>query len=697
MAKQVNRDKIRRLRRYVRRRKAIYDRVQRTLSGFKSYEQLFIILAALFIGTTAGYVAAGFRLLIELFQTALWGAGPFVDVVRSTPTYLKLAIPALGGTAVALFIHRFAKEAKGHGVPEVMDAVASRSGFIRMRVVLVKAIASALSIGSGGSVGREGPIVQIGSALGSTIGQLFQVSARRMKTFVGCGAAAGIAATFNAPVAGAIFASEVILGDFSISSIGPIMIASVLGTVISHGIYGDYPAFVPPIYQLQAPIELVFYGILGLGAGLAGWVFVRLLYLSEDFFDRLRFPVGAKALLGGALLGSIGMIAPEVLGVGYESMNLVLAGQLSFLLVAGLVLAKILATTITLSSGGSGGIFAPSLFIGSMLGYAFGFLFHTFFPEVTAPPGAYALVGMAAVVAATTHAPITAIIIIFEMTTEYTVILPLIISSIIATGFTTRFLEGSIYTIKLKRRGVDIHAGTDINVLNQLSVDRIKQQLVEIVEKSVPVEELLARMSSSTDSIFYVCEDSNRFYGVVTQGIIRRFLNRFEEIPPGTRTSDICNTLFPSISDETPLNEAFRLMLEMDIDALPVLDSSKRISGQVRRSDILREYQELLMQIQSTQSLAAGIKYVHRYFHEKTEVIPGFLVARIDIPSLLVNSTVHSLNVRKKYDIDVLLIRKKATGGFKDIIPSPSTRMNRGDQLLIFGKKEKVELFCRLA
>ncbi|MFQ6676660.1 MAG: chloride channel protein, partial [Fidelibacterota bacterium] len=430
--------RIRRLRRRIVRGRALSVLSNRLLQGVKSREQLFVISAAVLIGFAGGFTAVGFRSLIDVFRSLFWGTGSFVEVVRSAPVYMKWLIPALGGGIVAATVHRFAREARGHGVPEVMEAVATRNGFIRMRVVVVKSVVSALCIASGGSVGREGPIVQVGSAFGSAVGQILQVSRRRMRTFVGCGAAAGIAATFNAPIAGAIFASEIILGDFSIGSIGPIMISSVLATVVSRGIYGDYPAFVPPVYVLQNPVELIFYGLLGVVAGLAALVFIKMLYSSEDMFERLRIPVPARAVMGGVILGTLAIWAPEVLGVGYESVDHVLTGEFT-LAFSGMLLAfKLVATSMTLGSGGSGGIFAPSLFIGAMLGSAMGDLLHTLFPHVTASSGAYALVGMAAVVAAATHAPITAILIIFEMTSEYTVILPLMISSIVATFVKTR-------------------------------------------------------------------------------------------------------------------------------------------------------------------------------------------------------------------------------------------------------------------
>lgn len=692
-----DRNKIKRLRQFLDWRNAIYSFIQKTLIQIKSFDQLFVIIIAMVIGVVSGYGAAGFRFLIDSFRHALWGDGSLIDAVRSAPVYMKILIPAGGGLVVALFVNRFAPEAKGHGVPEVMDAVATKNGFMRVRVVLVKALASALSIASGAAVGREGPIVQIGSAFGSSVGQFFQVSTRRMKTFIGCGAAAGIAATFNAPIAGAIFASEVILGDFSVAAIGPIIIASVFGTVISRRLYGDFPAFVPPVYTLHSPLEIIFYIILGIVTGLAGWLFVKSLYFSEDFFDKLKLSTGIKAIIGGATIGLLALFIPETLGVGYESMDRVLSGNMPYYLAGALLFGKIFATSLSLGSGASGGIFAPSLFMGSMLGGALGHFFHALYPEITASSGAYALVGMAAMVAATTHAPITAILIIFEMTTEYTVILPLMVTSIVAIVITTRLLDGNIYTIKLKRRGVDIHGGTAINIIDQLKVHKIKQQLLEIVHETSTLEELLKKMSTSSQFIYYVCNDDKKLTGIITQGMVRRFLNRMEEIPNETTVRDIYNTHYPQINDHVPIHEVLRLMLDSDMLAIPVVDDQGKLTGQVLHQDILREYQEMLIQSQSAGYLASSMKYVHRYFHEKTEVIPGFLMARINTPTEFVHQSFKTLKIRDKYQVDVLLIRKKENGLFVDKMPSPSTMIELEDQLLIFGKMKDVEAICNLS
>ncbi|MBW2619644.1 MAG: chloride channel protein, partial [Deltaproteobacteria bacterium] len=338
-------------------------------------------------------------------------------------------------------------------------------------MVGVKSLASAISIAIGGSVGREGPIVQIGSAIGSSLGQVFRVSPNRMRVLVGCGAAAGIAATFNAPLAGMIFALEIILGEFAIATFSPIVLSAVMATAISRHYLGDYPAFLVPEYQLVSLWELIFYAILGLAAGVVAVGFTTTLYKFEDLFDLWKRPDYLKPIVAGLAIGLLGLAFPWVLGVGYGGINLALAGQMSWWLLLMLVGVKIVATSMTIGGGMSGGIFAPSLFIGAMLGGAYGQLVHALFPEITASSGAYAIVGMGALVAGTTHGPLTAFLILFEMTGNYKIILPLMSACILATLMASQIKKESIYTLKLIRRGVNIRAGQEVNLLRSLTVE----------------------------------------------------------------------------------------------------------------------------------------------------------------------------------------------------------------------------------
>ncbi|MFQ5467999.1 MAG: chloride channel protein, partial [Kiloniellaceae bacterium] len=387
--------------------------------GLRQTEHMYMVLVSVAIGLLGGLGAVGLRFFIRFVNSVAWRQGEYtLDYLRGLPWWWKLAAPAAGGLIVGFIIHYVSREAKGHGVPEVMEAVALRGGRIRPRVVLAKLFASGISIGSGGSVGREGPIVQIGSALGSVIGQWLKLDERRLRTLVGCGAAAGIAGAFNAPVAGALFAVEIILGDFGVSQFSPIVISSVAATVVSRHFLGDFPAFTVPTYSLVNPNELLGYVLLGVLAAAVAVAFIRVLYAGEDFFEKIRLHAAPKALVGGLFVGAIGIWAPGVFGVGYEAINDALSNSATWHYMLLLVGLKIIAVSITIGSGGSGGIFAPSLFIGAMLGGALGTVMHGIWPASTAAAGAYALVGMGAVVAGATHAPITAILIIFELTND---------------------------------------------------------------------------------------------------------------------------------------------------------------------------------------------------------------------------------------------------------------------------------------
>ena len=358
------------------------------LSNVRRGEHAFVVGTAALIGVAVGYGAIGFRLLIAGIADLVTGSSELtLAQLAALPWWLKLTAPPLGGLAVGLLLTRTAQEARGSGVPEVMEAVARLGGAIRFRVIAVKAFAAAITIGTGGSAGREGPIVQIGSAIGSTVGQFLGVSARRLRTFVACGAAAGIAATFNAPIAGTLFSVEVVLGDYAFASLAPIVIAAVVATVVSRHYLGDTPAFDIPAFELVSSRELLLYGGLGLAAGLAAVLFIRMLYRTQDLFDASTIKPWLRPAVGGLLVGLIAQPFPQVLGVGYATINAALWGQTAVLVLL-LIVAKMAATSLTLGSGGSGGVFAPTLVMGASLGGAWGHMASNFFPDWTGGGGA---------------------------------------------------------------------------------------------------------------------------------------------------------------------------------------------------------------------------------------------------------------------------------------------------------------------
>ncbi len=560
-------------------------------------ENAILLFLALIVGVAGGYGAVLFRLLIRLFQNAFYGdSGSILEAVAYIAWYKRILIPAVGGLLVGPLVYFFAREAKGHGVPEVMEAVALKGGRIRKRVVAIKCLVSGICIGSGGSVGREGPIVQIGSATGSLLAQIIKASAPRMRTLVGCGAAAGIAATFNAPIAGAMFALEIVLGEFEIITFSPIVLSAVMATVISRYHLGNFPAFVVPKYELVSPWEIGFYILLGIVAGAVALIFTTSLYKAEDSFDRLKFPEYLKPVLGGLLLGSMGLVFPHILGVGYESISSAMAGNIAWWILAALIVFKILATSITIGSGGSGGIFAPSLFIGSMVGGAFGCLVHRILPMITAPSGAYSLVGMGAVVAGTTHGPISAILILFEMTDDYKIILPLMIACIISSLLASQLKRESIYTLKLFRRGVDVRAGKDVNMLRSLSVKDFMSEDVETLPENMSLTELRTFISKSVHYAFPVVDEKGCLSGIISTSDYREALFS-QDLEGVIVVKDLATEDVVTVSQQENLYTAFKKIADSGFETLPVVDEQNpgKIVGIVSRRDIVSTYNKAVI------------------------------------------------------------------------------------------------------
>jgi CIC family chloride channel protein len=567
------------------------------LRSLLSDEHTIMVLLGIIVGVVGGYGAVGFRYLINFIQSIAYGSSAeLLDLVPSIPWYMRIAIPAIGGLIVGPIVYFFAREAKGHGVPEVMYAVALKQGIIRKRIVFIKALVSAICIGTGGSVGREGPIVQIGSAVGSTLGQMFNVSTNRMRTMVGCGAAAGIAATFNAPIAGSIFALEIILGEFEIASFSPIIISAVSATAISRHYLGDIPAFILPEYVLHSPLEFPLYALLGILCALVAVGFTLFLYRAEDAWDGIKFPEYLKAPIGGIMMGTMGLVFPQVLGVGYGAIDLALMVKLSWWFMALLVLFKILATSITIGSGGSGGIFAPSLFMGAMAGGAFGAVVHNFFPSVAVSPGAYAVVGMGAVVAATTHGPLQAILIIFEMTGNYKVILPLMVTCIISCLIARKLCGESIYTFKLIRRGINIRGGKEVNILSSMAVKDVMYHTVEMVPENLLLKQFAEALPESRSNNFVVVNEKKEITGVLT------FLDYYDNLFNGKLddrmvVKDIMTADVVTASIDDNLGTAMEKITAGDFSILPVVsaDDSLKMLGILTRRDILEAYDQAVI------------------------------------------------------------------------------------------------------
>lgn len=645
---------------------------------------------AVVVGVGTGLGAVFFIRLIDWFQRLFFEGGE--SVFGFLGRGLFIVVPVVGGLIAGPIIAFIAKEAKGHGVPEVMQAIALRGGRIRPRVVVAKIAASAVCIGSGGSAGREGPIVQVGSALGSTLGQWLNLSEARIRNLVACGAAAGIAATFNAPIAGVIFAMEIILGELHLGDLGNVVVSAVSASAMAHIFLGERPAFSIPRYAIKTPWEILLYVLLGILSALVAVFFIRMLYWFEDLFDNWHFPDALKPAVGGVLLGGLAFFYPVVLGMGFVpvdearlglplSANLphifsagfpiiegALLGQLSFVLLFLLIFLKPLATSFTLGSGNSGGVFAPALFSGAALGGAFGRVIETIAPGVTAGPGAFATVGMAAVFAGAARAPFTAILIVFEMTNDYGLILPLMAAVTFAMLVSERMHRESIYTLKLARRGIRLQSGRDVDVMQAVRVEEVMVREPEAIPVDLPVTLLAGEFIRTGRHGFPVLNTDGSLYGVVSLSDYRKDVADGRGNPEELTVRDIATrgpiTAFP---DET-VDSVLRRMAPRDLSRVPVVDRANpgRLVGMIRRNDIVRAHEigairreEARRRSEAFRSVSeAGAKFVD------VLLVPG---------SQSVGRTISDLNLPR--EAVLVSIRR----GQDLVIPHGDTKLEPGD------------------
>ncbi len=568
----------------------VMGRIRERIRALPGLESNVLVLTALLVGLLAGLGAVALELLLRLFGRLFLGS----ETAVASRALRVLLAPALGGVLAGPLIARGAQEARGHGVPEVMEAVALRGGRIRPRVAVVKTLASAITIGSGGSAGREGPIVQVGATLGSAVGQAFRMSESRIRLLVACGAAGGIAAAFNAPLAGVFFALEVILQRFSARGFATVVLSAVTASVIWRSAFGNQPVLQVPPFGLRNPGELGLYVLLGLLAALVAIAFTRLLYWTEDRFEAIPLPLDLKPALGGLLLGLVGLATVRlagdslVYGSGLPGIDRALTGRLAWWVLLALLGAKLVATSLTLGSGASGGIFAPSLFLGATLGAAFGQGVHALLPGASASPGAYAMVGMAAVFAGAAHAPISSILILFEMTNDYRIILPLMLACIVATVVSSLLHPDSIYTLKTKRKGLDLAEGRERHLLERIPVSRAT--LTDAATLRLPATTEQARQllrETATDTLI-VLDGDDRVVGIVTaEGVLGAEA-------PGARARPLEQVVeeYPTVTPDQSIEEALRRLAPRGLRTIPVVadDHSRRFVGVATRETLLAAY-----------------------------------------------------------------------------------------------------------
>jgi CIC family chloride channel protein len=575
--------------------------------------QVFIYTLGAIIGVVSGITAVLFRWVILVIS------GLFAII----PLYLGnlgwIALPIMGGLIVAFIVVRFVPEAKGHGVPEVMEAYAFHGGKIRFRVPILKSIASAICIGSGGSCGREGPIAQIGAGAGSIVAEMFSLDKREKKTLLVCGLSSGIAATFNAPLGGALFGIEVLAGGIIGFSILPVILASVIATALADFILGATVSFQAPLFTMGHPLELAMYLALGVILGLLSVIWMRGFYFIEDILEKLRVSKYILPAIGGLLTGLLalgtiffeGVFAysgefsinepyyPAIMGVGYAFIDATLIGDvvIGALFIFGIL--KILATSFTLGSGGSGGVFAPTLFIGAAFGGVLGLIFSTLLPWAVPQPMAFALVGMAALFAGSGRAPITCIVMLMEMTADYSLILPLMIA--VSSSFLVSSLiePESIYTMKLARRGVRLQRGTHIEVLKTMKVEEIMTTDPTVLKPEMTVSEAYAIIDQTHHTKFPIVDEHNNVLGILlAEDMFQEPIDEGRE----NRVRELMNPDFLHLSPGCTMDGALQAMIKRDEGHAVIVDpmAPNRMIGYITKADVLKAYELSIVRLQKS-------------------------------------------------------------------------------------------------
>ncbi|WP_051294970.1 chloride channel protein [Maridesulfovibrio bastinii] len=556
-------------------------------------QYVHFLLFSILIGFAAAIGAYIFRWLIFFFQDILWAQGAgFPDRISASPVWAVLLIPTAGGIIAGVIIHLWGPEARGPGVPEVIKAIAVRGGRIRHRVTFVKAAVTSLLIGCGASVGREGPIIQIGASLASSLARLLKITPEMLPVCVASGAAAGISATFNAPLTGTLFAIEIILLDTEMSYISHIIVASVTASALSKIFWGDFPTFQISKFPFSNFNELIIFFLLGVVAGLLAICFMVMIRSSENIFSRINLPIWLKPGLGGLLLGCLALKIPGAMGVGYDVVNTGLNGSMLLDMALILLLAKLFATSLCIGSGMSGGIFAPSLVLGATLGVSISSSLNMLFPGLALTQGQYALVGMGTMVAGTTLAPITAVLTVFELTYSYKVILPMMVGCITSAMIVRLFYGYSIYEGKLLRMGVNIIRGHEDNILVNVSVVEGMETEFDLLHETDSLEHAADMAVNSTFPHFPVVDKNDRLTGIITLRDLRGYLKNQQEIPGNEIVDTLMSRTLVTVNRNTSLKEALSIFEKTGVSFMPVLDSDGKVSGILKPFEAFRMYRD---------------------------------------------------------------------------------------------------------
>ncbi len=647
------------------------------------HDVAFFVLVGL-VGLAGGATACLFRVATRALGGLLFGqANDMIPGVAELGTAGRVLVPAAGGLIAGAIGAIAARQKGGHGVPEIMEAVTLKRGVVSLGATFTKATAGLVTIVTGGSVGREGPIVQVAAAIGSRAGRIVQLSERDLRILTASGCAAGLAAVYDAPIGAIVFVAEVVAGSFALEVLLPVMAASVFATTVSRTVFGSQPIFRVPTFQLVSVLDSGAHAVVGLLAGLLGYAFLRGLERGEHFFARLELNRPLAGALGGACVGVIGAALPQVYGNGFEATSEVLEGRYALLVVLAILAAKVVATSVTVGSGAPGGVFTPTLLLGACLGQAVGQAVHAFVPHATGPAGGYALIGMGAMLAATTHAPVLSTVMIFEMTGNYTIVLPLILASSLSVIVSRRLSPQSVYTRELEKRGVAWEGSIEERLARGIVARDLADPDVILVNAATPFSEVRQIFSETRARNIFVGDGETGFLGAIDLHAVKLFLDS-DELDRTVVAKDLVVATPTAAPSDTLLEIAHKLH-SLDLGDLPVIDPGPpwQLLGVVTRRDLLAAFDR---EILKRDLLVTKIVWHEgeRLASELLELPEGARIAEIRVTRELAGRTLRDTKIREREGVNVIaVVRGGRRAEARTLLATPETELEQGDRLVV--------------
>ncbi len=653
------------------------------------------------IGVLAGLAAVLFHKAIDFFNNI------FFEQTAEGLYFLGAAavivLPAIGMLIQAVMIKIAPVIAEKKGVSEVIKSVALRGGYIPLKTTLFHFLAPVICIGSGGTVGPEGPAAQLGGGVSSRICQLLGLSDVRRRVFTAAGSGAAIAAIFNTPLGGVFFAIELILlNDFSAPTLSAVILASVTASTISRELLGNESIFIFTSPETGSYYYLYMYAILGIVAGLVSIIYLRYTNATNHFIRKKLLAKGIPQwllmVIIGLLVGVSGYFFKDIFGIGYSGINHILAGKLIWKVVLILFILKFILVPLVINSGGFGGMFAPSLFMGACLGFLFATSSNLLF-GLNLDTTTYILVGMGTMLGGINTIPITAILMIFEMTQEYSFILPLMLAVIVSTTISRLVQKSSVHLLHLEEQGYQINEGKATNILKSIFVRDVELDKLNSIQDTTRLPELVEKMIKYPGSSFYTLSNQNKITGVITEVELRPIMTEYENVKDFLVANDIANPQIICAKPDDDLDYVLRLFSKINADSIPVIsnDEESKLLGSINRQDVLSIYNRETLKINLAEGLSDELKTIGEV--GASSVASGYSIAEVTVTANLIGKSLSDLKVRSEHGLEVLMIKQpqELFNELQDkdsiISADPGYKLKRGDKLVLFGKDEKIKLF----